>query len=131
MWYLASALHLVAFGPRIEYTSTKVFDLEAVKTFMRDMGGNPVMRLLKSAEQLVADETIISKLLTTYNVVQHELNDPAIRKHLDQLVGGNRFDDKTYESIRSKCADLHRTSADLILNLPLDARREIVEMFLL
>lgn len=131
MWYLASALHLVAFGPRIEYASSKIFDLEGVKMFMRDMGGNPVTRLLRSAEQLAADEKIISKLLSTYDLVQQELNDPATRNHLDQLVGGKRFDDKTYESIRSKCADLHKTAADLILNLPLDARREVVEMFLL
>ncbi len=131
MWFLASALHLVAFGPRIEYTSTTAFDLEAVKTFMREMGGNPVMRLLKSAEQLAADETIMSELLSTYDVVQQRLADPATRNHLDRLGGGKRFDDEIYASIRSKCADLHRMSAELILNLPLDARREIVEMFLL
>ena len=131
VWYLASAMHFVAFGPRIDYSKTREFDLASVAGFMSQMGGNPVLRMLASAEKLAADPSVLEKLLSLYDAIHLELNDETLRSYLDTLDGSYRFDDPRYESVHSKCVELHRTAATLILTLPDEVRREFLEMFLL
>ncbi len=130
-WYFATAVHFVAYGPRIDYSHDALFDVETVRCFMAAMGGSPTRRLIDSTVKCGGEQSAQWAVLTTYDSILGELSDPGVRSHLDKLLYADRHSDPTYQEIRRKCKELHEQMADYVLALPSDARRQMIEMFLL
>jgi hypothetical protein len=130
-WFFSSAMHFLAFGPRINYAERQRFHVPDVVAFMQTMGGNPVQRFVTAARKLGIPECEFEKLLELYNSIHAQLGDPAVRHELAQLDGYQRFPNPVYESVRSKCSALHSHLAEFVLALPSEPRRQFLEMFLL
>ncbi len=129
--YFSSALYFVGKGPRIDYELTRSFDVEAVKTFMAEMPGNPVERLLAAAESVGCRRELLDPLLMTYETVHRLLGDSAVRVDLEQLDEENRMENANFVRIREGCVSIHQSIAKLIMALPPPHQQEIIEMFLL
>lgn len=131
MWYFASAVHFVAFGPRVETGLDSRFELADVKKFMASMGGNPVKRFLSALEQLDVRAELARPLLTTYDRIHSQCSSAEIRRHLESLSRDAASGDPRFEQLRDDCRALHTLAADLVIDLPAEPRRELIEMFLL
>lgn len=129
--YFSSALHLVGKGPRIDYAQQRSFDVGTVKTFMGQMAGNPVERLLTVAEATRCDGDRLNRLLKTYDEVHGLLGDSSIRADLEALAEENRMENQAFTRVRQGCIEMHRAIAELVIALPSPHQQEIIEMFLL
>lgn len=128
-WFFASALHFLAFGPRVSPPGR--LDVEAVQQFMNTMGGNPAARFIRATERLGVAEQNTRKLLTTYDDIHRRLADPLVRDVLDELAAADMEKNQVFVQIRERTRELHRLMAEVVLDLRQPHRREIVEMFLL
>lgn len=129
--YLASAVHFVAFGPRIHYAGAHRFGLLAVADFMKTLGGSPVARLLEATRKLGGGDGELERVLNLYDSIHRELGKPEVRAHLDRPNAEYRFDDDIYELLRRQVRDLHSALADYVVHLPKEPRQQLIEMFLL
>jgi hypothetical protein len=130
--YFSSALHMVAFGPRIDYAKTDgPFDLGMVEGFMKSMASNPVERLIAAVEKVEGDPETTRSLLASYEKTHLALGEPSVRDALDGLDETTRMASGTFKEIRSGCVAMHGTAADLIRKLPDEHQKQMIEMFLL
>lgn len=129
--YLASALHFVAFGPRINYSESTLFDVQTVANFMVGVGGCPADRMIRSIQKMDGNQVLLDHILDNYDHIFAALSSPQVREGLGQIKANDRFDNEVYEHIRSDCKDLHRYLVELVLELPNDYRTQVLEMFLL
>ena len=129
--YFSSALHHIAFGPRIDRDKRGSFDLRVVEKFMSDMAGNSVDRLVRAAEKIQVDQERLQKLLLTYNEIHELIGTASVRDDLEKLDAEGRFDNANFVRIREGCILMHQLEAQIIVELPLRYRLEMIEMFLL
>jgi len=128
--YFSSALHFVVLGPRIDYVTARLFDIDAVVEYFETMNQPPIERLAVALKAISADE-VAQPSLVIYERIHRALASASIRSHLDQLDAADRFDDDIYRQIRQDCISLHAELAETVMRLPADTRRQLIEMFLL
>lgn len=129
--FVSSALHFAAAGPRIDYRVRKLFDLDEVASFMGSMRETPSVRLLEALTGLEVDPEAVGRVLVIYEQIHSALASAETRRTLDGISAPDRFGHPVYEPLRTACAALHTSLAQLILGLPRQPRQELVEMFLL
>jgi hypothetical protein len=129
--YFSSALHFVAFGPRLDYDQAPGFASQVIEDFMRDMAGNPVERILRSIREMGVDEDVANRLLAEYEIIHKELGDTSVRNHIERLNEKDRFGDETFQRLRLICVKIHQLAAEFIQCLPSPHQQQMIEMFLL
>lgn len=128
-WYFSSAVHFVAFGPRVDPGGR--MPLEAVARFVAGMGGNPTTRLLSALNEMGCHETLIERLLRPYDEIHRRLSEQAVRETLDRLQPDDMEGEPVFTELRRLARDVHRTMAMIVLALPEKQQVEMLEMFLL
>lgn len=129
--FFSTALDFVARGPRISYDIEPLFDRSLVAAFMRSMAAPPINRLADALQALEVDATLANDSLAAYEHIHAALASPVTRHALDGLNAEDRTLQPYYQTLRAKCAELHATLADLVIELPREPRRQLLEMFLL
>ncbi|HEY0156737.1 MAG TPA: hypothetical protein VGF28_05535 [Thermoanaerobaculia bacterium] len=128
-WYFSSALHFLAFGPRV--TPPERLNAAAVERFMKTMGGNPAVRFIDAAKQLSVNEERMRLLLGIYDEIHSRSADSDVRATLDKLAAEEMENEPVFVELRESTRQLHRAMADIVLHLRQPDLQEMVEMFLL
>lgn len=96
--FFTSAMHFIAFGPRIDYTEKRLFDLADVAEFMKSMSAAPIDRYRRALSAVNAPDELFSEPLEIYDRIHAALGSSATRRHLDSLDSIERFDDSVYSA---------------------------------
>jgi hypothetical protein len=131
MAFFTSAIHFVAFGPRIDYTQKRLFDLNDVAEFMKAMSTAPIDRYSKALTAINASVKLFYEPLDIYERIHAALASSVTRGHLDTLESIDRYNDSVYSPIHADCVALQSSLAAVVAQLPDNARSQLVEMFLL
>jgi hypothetical protein len=95
--FVSSALQFVVAGPRINYSTRKMFDLDEVAAFIWSMRQTPSERLLTSLSGLHVDRDVVSELLRVYEQI-HACGSPILDRRSCRLIFGS-------EALKIKHAD--------------------------
>lgn len=128
--FFTSAIQFVAFGPRIEYAKSRLFDLEEVAAFMKSMHATPSDRYATGISRVNAQHELYSQPMAIYERIHAALGSSNTRRHLDNL-SIEQYDDPVFEPIHADCVALQTALARVVSNLPADAQGQLLEMFLL
>lgn len=129
--YLSSAMHFVAFGPRIQSGGTEQFALQDIIAFMRSMSISPLERMIRAWIKMGGAENTLIGTLVLYDEICGHLADPSVRQALDHLQIEGRRNNFLYVELRRKAQNLHSSMAALALQMPDPHRTQLLEMFLL
>jgi hypothetical protein len=130
MAFAGSALDFVAHGPRIDYGQAARFDPGEVSRFLRGMAAPPATRFHRACTDLGLAPRVFLPVLELYDSVLGALSDPEVRRRLDHLRPEHRHDDVDWDRLREQSARLLHRLADLVVQLPEEPRRQLLEMFL-
>jgi hypothetical protein len=97
-WYFSSALHFLAFGPRVNPPSR--LESAAVEAFMKTMGGNPAVRFIRAGEKLGVAEQLMRRVLTIYDDIHRRSADPSVREVLNKLSAEKMEEERVFVDIR-------------------------------
>ena len=136
-WYFSLVLHFIVFGPRLKSDSNgkaiNAFEYNDIKNFMLTLSENPSVRIKNAIDNIKNEDSfcLMNKLLRLYDGYYNVINDFDARQSLDALNFEDRYQNRTYLSLREICAEMHSTMADIVISLPDYHRRQAIEMFLL
>jgi len=127
--YLSSAVHFVAFGPRVNFGSA--FNIDDVTKFMKTMSASPTTRLCVAIEAMGSSEGQLQLVLEKYEEIHAQLCNLAVRTRLDKVKSPADLNMGPDSRLLPLVRELHGRMAELILALPTAHRQQLVEMFLL